>query len=142
MDVLRWWDQDGTEYTDRRIRKAVGAVAEVPRSARLVDVCCPAGHLVAVLTLDSPLIYTGGQDGPTPAFILRPDGLVAALVSVDPDGTRTAGGLGTPRESFPVSCRRCVHEEWPLVAAELHAARDRARPGRPARVALAPVESQ
>lgn len=142
VDVLRWWDEAGNEYTDRRTRKGTATAAEVPRSARLVDVCCPAGHLVAVLAGSDPaLVYIGGALGPTPGFILRPDGIVPALVSVDPDGTRTVGGLGNPRESFPVSCNRCRDDEWPLIAAELDAARDRARPGRPARVTVRRAES-
>lgn len=137
-DVLRWWDQDGREYVERRTVKGAGTVAEVPRGARLVDVCCPAGHLVAVLASGAPLVYIGGPVGAVPGFILRPEGIAAAVVSVDPDGTRTAGALGTPCESLPVDCPQC-RGSWPLVAAELDAASVRARPGRPARVLLGRV---
>lgn len=133
--VLRWRDEQGNVHTDRQVLKGIGEVAGVPRAARLVDVCCPEGHLVAVLGSGAPLVYMGGHLGPTPAFILSPGGLLAALVSVDPDGAYRAGGIGTPRASFPVSCGQC-RDEWPLEASVLEAAGGRARPGRPSRVNL------
>lgn len=135
VNVVQWWDQEGRAHTDRRTVKGAGSPASVPRDARAVDVCCPAGHLVAVLASGSPLVYIGGPLGPAPAFILRPEGIAPAVVSVEPDGTRTAGALGFPHASLPVDCHQC-RAEWPLVALELDAARDRARPGRPARVTL------
>lgn len=138
VDVVRWWDQGGREYVNRRTVKGPGTVAEV--RARLVDVCCPAGHLVAVLASGAPLVYIGGPSGAVPGFVLLPEGIAAALVRVEPDGTRTAAALGAPRVSLPVYCHQC-RDGWPLVAAELDAARDRARPGRPARVALGRVGS-
>ena len=138
VDVVRWWDENGKEYTDRRVVKENGTLAQLPRK-RIVDVCCPSGHLVAVVArAPLPLVFTPGPDGPVPALVLHPSGLAGAMTSRDAEGVWTVGSLGTPRESHPIYCREC-REEWPLLADELHEASGRARAGRPARVVLGRV---
>lgn len=132
VDVLRWWE-DGRPKEARLVRKSA-SVAELRSTARRVDVCCPAGHLVAALGAGAPIVFTATDDMVSPALVLRPDGLAAAVVRPDDAGEMSVYWGGTPLASFPVWCEACGGAELALDADELRRAAPKGRSGRPARL--------
>lgn len=137
---VRWWDESGREYVSHSTIKGPGSLGAIPRAARLVDIHDPAGHFLAVLAINGgapPVVLTPGHDyGPSVVFVLLPEGLAAALTSIE-DGRPMVGYLGTPRSRFPIGCRDC-HRDYELDADNLQLAAASARRGRPARL-IVPV---
>ncbi len=121
---FRWFDEHGHVHVERRVEKvATLASTAPPRRTWLTAAYDPLGHLVAVVAANAglpPVVYSGATG--SPAFVLLPDGLCAALVSLENE-TTTVSPIGTPRAEFLISCPACRHVEYVLDADQLHASR-------------------
>jgi hypothetical protein len=118
---IEWWDEAGDRHLTTTVVKAPsGLGGAVSKDARLVNVWCPGGHLVAVLArlLDGPpaLVVRGGAV-PVITAVLTSGGLQPTIT--------TAQGVSAaptaPQEALSLRCPSCAPAPTvvPLVAATL-----------------------
>lgn len=110
--TMVWFDEGGRMHAGHRRTVTRGAsLGGIPRSARLVDVHCPKGHLIAVLATNGdgpPLLYIHGVGGvPHPTAALLDGGLVPIILSFDDPADLRVGALGDPLPTANARCSKC-----------------------------------
>lgn len=125
----------GTTVAGSRYIRDLPTFASFPQQQRRVELCCPRGHLVAIVGQvsgdDLPVIYRARQVGIVPTLVLLPDGLAGAATSPDPERVLP---VGDAVPSMLMGCRDC-DQKLVVTFGDIRLALD--KPGRRRRVTLA-----
>ena len=120
--------------------KAPTGIADIENVDRLVDINCPRGHLVAVVT-KSPdrrdrrrLVLLASDTGAAPVLMVHSDGLSPVLGEALEDGQWKYSPMGVPTDSGHLNCHECPQA---YVLRLEHIDVQLARPGRKKRMTLA-----